>query len=377
MNVFNEITRMGHEQVVFYTLPESGLKAIISIHDTTLGPALGGCRMYPYENEDAALKDVLRLSRAMTYKAAAAGLHLGGGKAVIIGDPREHKSEFLFRGFGKAVNSMGGRYITAEDVGTDVDDMEYIFAETDYVTGVDTSLGGSGNPAPYTALGVLQGILASATKVFGDSSLRGRTVAVQGLGAVGSNLVRLLKQQDARVVGCDADLARARDRGAELGIDEIVDAGEIFDVDCDIFAPCAMGSAINDESIERLRCKIVAGAANNQLARDELREVLQARGILYAPDFVINAGGLINVYVELEGYNSERAERVTRKLFYNTMRIFRLAERHEETTVLAARRMVQERLANSVALQHKLNRFPARAALHRQRHEAADAPRRS
>jgi len=377
MEIFDDLARMGHEQVVFYSLGDSGLRAIISIHDTTLGPALGGCRMFPYENEEAALKDVLRLSRAMTYKAAAAGLHLGGGKAVIIGDPKKHKSEFLFRGFGKAVDSMGGRYITAEDVGTDVDDMEYIFAETDYVTGVDTSLGGSGNPAPYTALGVLQGISASVARVYGDPSLSGRTVAVQGLGAVGSNLVRLLKQQNSRVIGCDADIDRARQRGDELGVDEIVDANDIFDVDCDVFAPCAMGSSINDDTIERLKCKVVAGAANNQLARDELCGDLEARGILYAPDFVINAGGLINVYVELEGYNSERAERVTRKLYYNTMRIFRLAERHEETTVLAARRMVEERLTNSVTLQHKLNRFPARAALHRQRHEAADAPRRS
>ena len=377
MGVFDDLSRLGHEQVVFYSLGESGLRAIIAIHDTTIGPALGGCRMYPYESEEAALKDVLRLSRAMTYKAAAAGLHLGGGKAVIIGDPKKHKSEFLFRGFGKAVNSMGGRYITAEDVGTDVDDMEYIFAETDYVTGVDTSLGGSGNPAPYTALGVLQGIKASVAKVFGDPNLKGRTVAVQGLGAVGSNLVRLLKQQEARVVGCDADIERARARGDELGVDEIVEANEIFDVACDVFAPCAMGSSINDNTIDRLKCSIVAGAANNQLARDELCGDLKDRGILYAPDFVINAGGLINVYVELEGYNSERAERVTRKLYYNTMRIFRLAEEHEETTVHAARRMVQERLDNSVSLQHKLNRFPARAALHRQRHEAADAPRRS
>jgi leucine dehydrogenase len=377
MTVFEELTQMGHEQVVFYSLGEAGLKAIIAIHDTTLGPALGGCRMFPYKSEEAAVHDVLRLSRAMTYKAAAAGLHLGGGKAVIIGDPKQHKTEILFRGFGKAVNSMGGRYITAEDVGTDVDDMEFIFSETDYVTGVDTSLGGSGNPAPYTALGVLQGILASTAKVFGDPTVENLTVAVQGLGAVGSNLVRLLKQQNARVIGCDSDPERASEQAERWGIDEIVGPDEIFDVPCDIFAPCAMGSAINDETIDRLNCKVVAGAANNQLARDEVCGDLQERGILYAPDFVINAGGLINVYVELEGYNSERAERITRKLFYNTIQIFRLAERHEETTVVAARRMVRERLANSVRLQHKLNRFPARAALHRQRHEAADAPRRS
>jgi len=226
MQIFETLGQRQHEQVVFFSLPDVGLKAIVAIHDTTLGPALGGCRMYPYASDAEALDDVLRLSEAMTYKAAAAGLHLGGGKSVIIGDPKRHKSELLFRGFGKAVDSLGGRYITAEDMGTDVHDMELIFAETDYVSGVDTTL---------------QGILASAERAFGERSVRGRSVAVQGLGHVGSNLSRLLKEEGARVIACDVDAERAERVASELSLDEIVAPRDIYEIPCDVFAPCAMG----------------------------------------------------------------------------------------------------------------------------------------
>jgi leucine dehydrogenase len=377
MEILGPMAELGHEQVAFFSLADANLKAIIAIHDTTLGPALGGCRMYPYKTEEDALQDVLRLSRAMTYKAAATGLHLGGGKGVIIGDPKTDKSEQLFRAFGKAVNSLGGRYITAEDVGTDVNDMEFIFAETDYVTGVDTTLGGSGNPSPYTAFGVLQGILASCERFFGESDLNGRTVAVQGLGHVGSHLVTLLKKEGARVIAADVDSEHASRVKEQTGLDELVSPDDIFDVPCDIFSPCAMGLAVNHDTVDRLRCKVVAGAANNQLEDDELCDELTERNIVYAPDFVINAGGLINVYTELEGYNEQRALRLVRNIYYNVQRIYKMAEEHGETTVRAARRLVRTRLGEIARLQPHFNRFPARAAIHRSNRTPAAAPGRS
>ncbi len=376
MQIFEKIGQLGHEQVVFFSLGDAKLKAIIAIHDTTLGPALGGCRMFPYENEESALEDVIRLSRAMTYKAAATGLHLGGGKSVIIGDPKKDKTEALFRAFGKAVGSLGGRYITAEDVGTDVNDMEFIFSETDYVTGVDTSLGGSGNPSPYTAFGVLQGILASCDRGFGAPTVKGRTVAVQGLGHVGGHLAKLLKKEGATVIGCDVDKERAESLKDEHRLDALVHPDEIFDVDCDVFAPCAMGLAITEKTIDRLKCKVVAGGANNQLASDSLGIELESRGMVYAPDFVINAGGLINVYTELEGYNEQRALRLVRNIFYNVQKIYQLADKHNESSIEAARIMVDDRLKDIARLQPHFNRFPARAAIHRQNRTPASAPSR-
>ncbi len=376
MDIFQPMTNQGHEQVVFVSLGDAGLKAIIAIHDTTLGPALGGCRMYPYKSEGEALADAMRLSRAMSYKAAAAGLHLGGGKSVIIGDPKTDKSELLFRAFGKAVASLSGRYITAEDVGTDVQDMEFIFSETDYVTGVDTSRGGSGNPSPYTAFGVMQGMMACVERIFGDQTLKGRTVAIQGLGHVGAHLAGLLKHEGAVVIATDVDTIRAAQVAQEFGIDELVSPEDIFSVPCDVFAPCAMGLAINEKTIDKLDCKIVAGGANNQLQSDEFGVELESRNILYAPDFVINAGGLINVYTELEGYNEERAKRLVRNLYYSVGRIFSLAESHNEPTILAARRMARSRINEVARLQSHFNRFPARAAIHRNHRVPAAAPGR-
>ena len=343
--MFTEIAKMGHERVLICSNPDVGLKAVIAVHSTVLGPGLGGTRMWKYASDEEAITDVLRLSRGMTYKAAAAGLNLGGGKAVIIGDAKIDKSEALFRSFGRYVDSLGGLYITAEDVGTDMEDMELILTETRWVTGVSPAHGGSGDPSPVTAYGTLQGIKACAKWKFGDGDIAGRTVAIQGLGSVGGYLAKYLIERGAKVFGCDID-AESVETARETGV-EIVSADEIFDVDCDIFAPCALGAILNEQTIPRLRCKVVAGAANNQLAVEE-RDApeLAGRGILYAPDFVINAGGLINVYNELLGdYNQERALRMTRSIYLNLTKVFDLAKREGITTARAADRVAEERIA--------------------------------
>jgi len=363
MELFQQMADMGHERVLFCSSPEVGLNAIIAVHSTVLGPGLGGVRMHPYNSMDEALTDVLRLSRGMTYKAAAAGLNLGGGKAVILGDPKKEKSEVLFRCFGRYVDSLGGLYITAEDVGTDVTDMENIYTETPWVTGVSPAHGGSGDPGPVTAFGVLQGMKAAALRVFGDASLHGRSVALQGLGSVGYNLALYLKEEGAKTFGADVDserIARARD---DAGV-EIVPTDQILEVDCDIVAPCALGAVINDESIPKLRCRIVAGAANNQLAEDRHGQALHDRGILYAPDYVINAGGLINVYNELIGYNREVAMRTARGIFGNMVRLFDIARAQSIPTYVAADRLAEERIARVKGLggQHWVRTVRRRAA---------------
>jgi leucine dehydrogenase len=344
MELFQQMADMGHERVLFCSSPEVGFNAIIAVHSTVLGPGLGGVRMHPYNSMDEALTDVLRLSRGMTYNAAAAGLNLGGGKAVILGDPKKDKSEVLFRCFGRYVDSLGGLYITAEDVGTDVTDMENIYTETPWVTGVSPAHGGSGDPGPVTAFGVLQGMKAAALWQFGDASLHGRSVALQGLGSVGYNLALYLKEEGAKTFGADVDaerIARAREAGVE-----IVPPDQILEADCDIVAPCALGAVLNEKTIPRLRCKVVAGPSNNQLA-DEKRDgaALHERGILYAPDFLINAGGLINVYHELTGYNRERAMRAARGIYANMIRVFEIAKAESIPTYRAADRMAEERIA--------------------------------
>ena len=350
MSLFTEIQEMGHERVLICSNPVVGLKAIIAVHSTTLGPGLGGVRMWPYANFDEAMRDVLRLSRGMTYKAAAAGLNLGGGKAVILGDPRKDKGEALFRSFGQYVESLNGLYITAEDVGIDVQDCEVILTETRWVTGVSEAHGGSGDPSPVTAYGVLQGIKAAAKRKW-SGEISGRSVAVQGLGSVGLWLARYLADEGAKVFGSDIDeesIALARD---EHGV-EIVPPDEIYDVDCDVFAPCALGAILNDETIPRLRCSVVAGAANNQLDDiDRHGRELRQRNILYAPDFVINAGGLINVYNELLGnYNRDRAQLMTRSIYLNLMRVFEIAENEGISTAVAADKVAEERIERIRAL---------------------------
>jgi leucine dehydrogenase len=333
----------SHEKVLFCTNKDVGLKAIIAIHNSTLGPALGGTRMWPYRSEQDALVDVLRLSAGMTYKASAAGLNLGGGKAVIIGDPKSDKSEGLFRAFGAFVNSLGGSYITAEDVGTTVKDMEYVFAETPYVTGIPEALGGSGDPSPYTAYGVLMSIKASVKEKFNKDSLEGIHVAVQGLGNVGKNLVKYLIEAKAQVTVADIDQAKVK-KICETYKVENMDPEAIITSKCDVLAPCALGAIINDTSISKLQCKIISGGANNILARNEHGEKLEKMDVLYAPDFVANAGGLMNVYVELEGYSKERAFEKVEAVYENMMNVFKIAKKEQISTTKAAIQLAEKRI---------------------------------
>jgi len=344
MQTFQQMTELGHERLVFCSSPDVGLRAVIAIHSTVLGPGLGGTRMWPYASVDEAVVDVLRLSRGMTYKAAAAGINLGGGKAVILGDPKRDKSEALMRAFGRFVDSLGGSYITAEDVGTDTRDMDQVAVETRWVTGVSPEHGGAGDPSPVTAFGVLQGIRASAERLWGSPTLAGRSVAIQGLGSVGGYLAGYLREEGAKVFGCDID-AEATAQAAETGV-EIVPPEQIYEVACDVFAPCALGAILNDRTIPLLKAKAVAGGANNQLAEPERHgHEIAARGILYAPDFVINAGGLIHVYNEFIGYNAERAKRMARGIFDNVLRAYAIAERDGIPPSEAGDRMAEERLA--------------------------------
>jgi leucine dehydrogenase len=343
VQVFEKLAEYRYEQLVFCHDKATGLRAVIAIHDTTLGPALGGCRMYPYDSEDEAVVDVLRLARGMTYKAAASGLNLGGGKSVIIGDPERHKSEELFRSFGRYLETLGGRYIVAEDVGTSTEDMENIRIETSHVVGVDVTHGGSGDPSPFTALGVLQGMKACAEEVFGDASLEGRTVAVQGLGHVGWHLCELLHEEGAGLFVSDLREEVVEQARQELGAKPI-EPDEILSIPCDVFAPCALGAVVNDETLPNLQCSIVAGSANNVLLEPRHGEALAKRGILYAPDYVINAGGLINVADELEGYNEKRATKRVMRIYDSMKSIIAIAKRDGVPTHVAADTLALERI---------------------------------
>lgn len=342
--IFETIARTGHEEVVYCHNQDAGLKAIIAIHNTVLGPALGGTRMWPYANEAEAINDVLRLSRGMTYKAAVSGLNLGGGKAVIWGDPATDKSEALFRAFGRFVNSLNGRYITAEDVGIDVNDMEWVLKETEFVTGVHQVHGGSGDPSPFTAYGTLQGLMAALCRRFDDEDVGKYSYAVQGVGHVGMEFVKLLHERGAKIFVTDINQASVQRAVDEFGA-EAVGLDEIYDVDADVFSPTALGGTINEKTLPRLKCKVICGAANNQLASNEIGDELTGRGILYAPDYAVNAGGLMNVSLEIDGYNRERAMRMMRTIYHNLIRIFEIAERDSIPTYLAADRMAEERIA--------------------------------
>ncbi len=343
MSLFEHIAGGGYEQVVFCSDDRSGLKAIIAIHSTALGPALGGTRFYPYENEELALVDVLRLAKGMTYKAAAAGLDLGGGKAVIIGDPKRIKTEELLRAYGRFVETLGGRYITAEDVGTALEDMDTVRRESRWVTGCSHTYGGSGDPSPVTAFGVLQGIKACALEVFGDAELKGRTVALQGVGKVGHALCGYLVEEGAQVTIGDIDVDNLARAVSDFGVETAPLEG-IHKMEVDIFAPCALGGGINDDTLSEYRCKIIAGAANNQLARQEHGDKLKDLGILYAPDFVINAGGLINVEDELRGYDRERAMKKVESIYKALQLIFAMARERNISTARAAEEHAQERV---------------------------------
>lgn len=345
MNVFDEMMSRDHEQVVYCYDRSSGLKAIIAIHNTMLGPALGGLRIWPYQSEALALADVLRLSRGMTYKAAVAGLNLGGGKAVIIGDSKIIKSESLFRVFGRFVQSLAGRYITAEDVGTNVSDMEWVRQETDFVTGISRALGGSGDPSPITALGVYHGIRAALQHVFGSDTMQGRTIALQGLGQVGFFLIGHLLSAKAKVIASDIDeekIIRAKLQYEEI---TIVEPSDIYDVPCDVFTPCALGGTVNEKTIDRIKAKIIAGSANNVL-ENEKRDaaLLQNKGILYVPDYVISAGGLINVSSELQGYNRQYALSKAAGIYDIVSQLLTIAEVEKLSTLEAANALAERRI---------------------------------
>ena len=325
MVVFDEVAREGHEQVLYGYDKVSGLRAIIAIHSTALGPALGGTRFFPYQTEEEALEDVLRLSWGMTYKAAAAGLDLGGGKAVIMGDPRTDKSERLLRAYGRIVDSLRGRYITAEDVGTTTRDLDIVRRETRWALGNSVAEGGAGDPSPMTARGLFAAAKAVAEFLWGDSDLAGRRFAVQGVGKVGSALVQLLVEARAEVIISDAYDSAIKTAVDTYGV-KSVDVGEIHTVDADFYSPCALGAGLNEKTIPELNCQAIVGSANNQLATDEDAESIAERGIVYAPDFVVNAGGLINVYDELQGYSKMRAMHRVDSIFEATKRILGMSK---------------------------------------------------
>ncbi|PTX52196.1 leucine dehydrogenase [Melghirimyces profundicolus] len=343
MQIFDSLSKYDYEQLIFCQDEKSGLKAIIAIHDTTLGPALGGTRMWTYDSEEEAIVDALRLARGMTYKAAASGLNLGGGKTVIIGDPKKDKNEAMFRAFGRFIQGLNGRYITAEDVGTTVEDMDLIHEETRFVTGVSPAFGSSGNPSPVTAYGVYHGMKAAAKEAFGDDSLQGKTVAVQGVGSVAYHLCKYLHDEGVKLIVTDINKENMERAVNDFGA-ETVAPDAIYDVDCDIFSPCALGAIINDDTIDRLKCKVIAGSANNQLKEEEHGDRLSEKGIVYAPDYVINAGGLINVADELLGYNRERAMKKVENIYHTISRIFEISKREQITSHKAAARMAEERI---------------------------------
>ena len=344
--VIGQMALNNHEQVLFCNDNETGLKAIVAIHSTILGPSLGGTRMWTYKNEMEALNDALRLSRGMTYKSSVAGLNLGGGKAVIIGDSKTQKSEALMRRFGKFINSLAGKYITAEDVGISTKDMEYIKMETDFVTGLPENMGGSGDPSPVTAYGVYIAMKASAHEKWGNESLSGKKIVVQGIGHVGESLVHYLIKDGAKVFINDINETRLKAVAKETGA-EVISAESVYDMEMDIYAPCALGATVNTDTLNRLKCSIICGSANNQLADENVHgKMVIEKGILYAPDFVVNAGGIINVYYELEGYNRERALAHAEKIYQTTLNIFKVAKEQNIPTYMAANRLAEKRIAD-------------------------------
>jgi leucine dehydrogenase len=348
MDIFERMAKFEHEQLVFWSEPKLGYRGIIAIHDTTLGPALGGTRFWNYEGGDSeAIVDALRLARGMTYKAAVAGLNLGGGKSVIIGDNKTARREMIFRAHGRAVESLGGRYITAEDVGTSPSDMEYVLMETDSVVGIP---GRSGDPSPVTAYGVYMGIKAAAQARYGSDSLEGKHVTVQGVGHVGYYLCEDLHAEGARLTVTDIDGERIQRCVDDFGA-TAVEPDEIYGVDADIFAPCALGAVINDDTLKAFKVDIIAGASNNQLARSHHGQAVQDAGILYAPDYVINAGGLINVYGEIKEWSLERSKRQAGEIYGTLIQIFKRAEEDGVPTSVAADRVAETRIANARHLQ--------------------------
>ena len=342
--IFERVSKTNHEQVIYCNDESTGLKAIIAIHNTTLGPALGGCRMYPYKTEQEALVDALRLSRGMTYKASIANLNLGGGKAVIIGDPNSDKSEVLLRSFGNFVESLNGKYITAEDVGMSVHDMEFIRMETNHVTGIKRAMGGSGDPSILTALGVFVGMKAALKKRLGITSIQDLKVGIQGFGKVGYHLCSNLQKEGAIIYGYDIDKSKLDTVVDEFGVIPVSNK-ELIGLDLDVFSPCALGAVVNPETIKKMKCSVIAGAANNQLEKESRdSKLLLSKKIMYVPDYVINAGGLINVANELQGYNKEKARYQVEGIYYILMRIFDYAATNNISTLEAANLLAERRI---------------------------------
>ena len=343
MGVFETIGTETHESVHFCEDKATGLRAIVAIHSTVLGPSLGGTRFYPYSNEQTALIDVLRLAQGMTYKAAVAGLSQGGGKAVIIGDPAQLASPELFRVYGRFINGLAGRYITAEDVGTTVENMEHVATQTPFVSGLPMADGGSGDPSPATARGVVASIKAVSNHLWGTDDLDGRIVAIKGVGKVGFSLAEMLASMGARLVVADVDSRATEVASMRFGA-KVVSTDEIHAVECDIFSPCALGADLNEATIPQLSCTAIVGSANNQLAVPADAERLAERGILYAPDFVVNAGGIINIAAETGGYNVEKADRMVNRIYDNLTKVLHASDRLGISTERAAEHVADARI---------------------------------
>jgi len=360
MKLFDTLAEMGHEQVVVCSDPSAGYRGIIAIHNTTLGPALGGTRFWQYATDEEAIVDALRLSRGMTYKNAVAGLNLGGGKSVIIGDNRTARREMIFRAHGRFVDSLGGRYVTAEDVGTSTTDMDFVHMETDYVAGL---AGKSGDPSPVTAHGVFRSIQASALFRWGSDELEGKTVSLQGCGNVGRYLAKELLRAGAKLLVSDIDPDRVGRLIAETDTKDVraVEGDEIFSAQADIFAPCALGGIINDTTIPKLRVEIVAGAANNQLLEPRHGDMLEERDILYAPDYVANAGGVINVYSELANWDSKRSFRKADEIYDTILGVYEIAKADGVPTYQAADRLAERRLKAVGSLMRTWPQWPRKA----------------
>ena len=344
LTVFSQAEYDNHEQVVFCSDEESGLKAIIAVHNTNCGPGVGGCRFWDYQSDEEALVDVLRLSKGMTYKNALAGLNFGGGKAVIIGDPKKLKSEALFKAFGRALNNLNGTYYSAEDVNITTGDIMIAHQETDYVVGLE---GKSGNPAPFTALGTYMGIKAAAKHKFGDDNLNGKKLSIQGLGSVGMYLCEYLHHEGAQLFVTDINQDSINKAVSEFGATPVA-LNDIYGLDVDIYVPCALGATINDDTIPQLKAQIVAGCANNQLAEPRHGHVLKDKGILYAPDYAINAGGIINIFFERDenGYCSDKATAKVKEIYHTLIDIFERADKENKPTHEIANVIAQEIIKN-------------------------------
>lgn len=343
MKVLDYMEQHGFEELTIGTDPAVGLRAFIAIHDTTLGPACGGVRIWPFKSEEEAVQDVLHLARAMTYKSAAAGLHLGGGKALVMADPHTGKSEALMRALGRFTDTLGGRFLVTEDVGCEPRDLEYIAQETEHLVGLPVNMGGSGDSSIMTGYGVYMGMKACAKEAWGNDSLADKTVAIQGFGKVASYLAPHLLEEGARIIVADI-YPGATEKARQMGA-KIVSVDEISSIDCDIFAPCALGGALNQDTIPRLKCKVVAGGANNQLGSPDDAASLQKRDIIYGPDFIVNAGGIINASCEVGApYSVERATEITERIYETTQRVIAMAREGDITTAQAANRLAEERL---------------------------------